>query len=805
VRIDARLLVPAAGVWLGAAVTRTVLAQSAALVSRHDAAQSLAWCAAAGVIAVLGVFGVGLVRRGWSARPLMRTASAIALSAILVGALAAALNVAALTAAPMGAWVDAHATAEVSGVVVTEPRVRTMTGTRIWQQASVVELRLASDRVTARGSAVAVELPVLLRLPMDLAIPAPGTHVIVSGRLGPSSGQSDAVASMRVRAVRITDGPGVIDTVAHRMRTGLAASLAGTSPDAGSLVAGLAVGDDSAQPVALGVDMRTSGLSHLTAVSGGNVAIVLAVVLGLVILLRLPLGARIAAALAALAFFVILVGPQPSVLRAGGMGAIATVGLLTGGRRAGPAVLGAGILLLILLAPWLATSWGFALSAMATAGLIVIAGPVADRLARWRWTWRWPPALREALALTVSAQLATLPVLVSMGGTVGWVALPANLVVMPVVAPVTILGLVAAGISPLVPGAAAVVAQLAAWPAAWIAWVAHVGAGLPLAVLPWPTGWWGLGLLAVTALIGIGITRLRRALIPRGPSRPVGMAMALTLVAALGVLLVHPPGRRGWPPPGWFIIMCDVGQGDALLLRAGEGAAVVIDSGPEPNAVDACLTDAGISAVPAVVLTHFHADHVGGLSGVLRHRSIGEVLVNPIRDPVEEAVITERLLATTGIASGLISAGDVRTIGDVGWRAIWPRRRIDAGSVPNNASVVLVVTIAGRHLLLAGDVEPEAQDALMADLRGQSFDVVKVPHHGSRNQSPRLLEAAPAPVALISVGAGNDYGHPAPDTVAAWREIGAVVMRTDLDGEIAVVSTGTGVGVVTRHGMLPSS
>ncbi len=797
---DARLLVPAGGVWLGAAVARAALVQPGALVARHEAASQLAGATTAAGFLLVSILCV----LAWRRVP-VRWAAVIALIAVLLGAFAAALNVSTLTSAPLAGWVDARATVHVHGVIATEPRVRTMTGAAIWQQTSVVEVRLATDHVSARGEGLAIEIPLVLRLPLGMTIPPPGTPVDVSGRLAPAFGQSDAAASVSVRTVMSTGSPGVVDAVAHQMRTGLTAALAGTSPDAGSLVAGLAVGDDSTQPAALGVDMRTSGLSHLTAVSGGNVAIVLAVVLALVILLRLPLAARVAAALAALGFFLVLVGPQPSVLRACAMGAIATVGVLTGGRRAGPSILGAGILLLILLAPWLATSWGFALSAMATAGLILLAVPVGDWLARWRWTRKWPPGLREALALTVAAQLATLPVLVAMGGTVGWVALPANLLAMPVVAPVTILGLLAAGLAPVAPGLATVVAHIAAWPAAWIAGVAHIGAGLPLAALPWPAGWPGLAALALVALLVLGLLYARRRFLPSGLSPPVRAVASLAVVAGLVVLALLPPGRRGWPPPGWFVIMCDVGQGDALLLRAGEGSAVVVDTGPDPDAIDACLTDAGISAVPAVIVTHFHADHVGGLSGVLRHRSVGEVLLNPIRDPVEEADAADRLLVEAGVATGSISAGDARTVGDVSWQAIWPRRRIGAGSVPNNASVVLLVTIRGRHLLLSGDVETEAQDAFAADLRGRSFDVVKVPHHGSRNQSPRLIAAAPAPIALISVGVGNDYGQPAAETVAAWRGIGAIVMRTDLEGEVAVVSTGTGLGVVTRHGMLPSS
>jgi len=142
----------------------------------------------------------------------------------------------------------------------------------------------------------------------------------------------------------------------------------------------------------------------------------------------------------------------------------------------------------------------------------------------------------------------------------------------------------------------------------------------------------------------------------------------------------------------------------------------------------------------------------------------------------------------------------------VAWRSLWPRRIIHAGSVPNNASIVLVADVAGYRLLLMGDVEPEAQAAIGPDLIGLNVDVMKVPHHGSRYQASELTTWAPAPVALISVGAGNDYGHPAPETVAAWRGIGALVARTDENGDCAVVPTdGSGVALVVRRGMLPSS
>ena len=206
-----------------------------------------------------------------------------------------------------------------------------------------------------------------------------------------------------------------------------------------------------------------------------------------------------------------------------------------------------------------------------------------------------------------------------------------------------------------------------------------------------------------------------------------------------------------------------------------------------------------------MVLTHFHSDHGDGLAGVLRHRAVGRVLVNPIGDPPDEAAAVDATLAAAGLQSEAVTAGDSRETGDVSWVTLWPRRRIGAGSVPNNASIVLVARVAGHDVLLTGDIEPEAQQAIAADLRSWSFDVVKVPHHGSRYEAAGLTTWARAPIALISVGADNDYGHPAPETIARWMAAGALVARPDVAGDVAGVSEGGRVGVVGLCGCRPVS
>ena len=774
-RPDVRLVVPAACAWAGALAVRVGL--------DHRIAVLVCSLAVAALVVMVGLATV--VVRGMPWRPVALLVAAGLLGAG-AGAVASAVHLAPLHAEPVATWTVQRAIVDVEGVITGESVVRTSTRAAVWQDRTSRVMPVATTRVATAAEAVDVQVPLQARLPggVDAAL-VPGALVHLHGRLVRGH-DPDTAGVLVVDIAQVRAGPGVLDRVTHAMRIAQRSVLRAVPADAGALVAGLSVGDTTLAPPELVHDMRVSGLSHLTAVSGGNVAIVLGLVLGVLALLRVPLVMRVVVALAALVGFTVLVGPQPSVLRSVAMGAVIVLALLSGGRRAGPSVLAAAVLLLVVLVPSLAASWGFALSVAATAGLILLSPPLQSALAQVRVAASLPPRIREGIALTVAAQVATLPVMAAMGAFAGLASVPANLLAEPLVAPVTVLGLACAVLAPWWPWAAAVVAHVASIPAQGIALIAHACPSLPFAGVGWPSGVRGIVAIVVLAAAAAALTWSWRRGARVAPIIVAGLVVAGLLIAAMP--------RRAWPPPGWFVIACDVGQGDALLLPAGPHAAVLVDTGPDPDLVDACLSRAGIDELPAIVLTHFHADHVDGLPGALRRRRVGVVLVSPVREPAADAAAVDGW--TRGLPVQAISAGDVRTIAGITWRALWPARRIDAGSVPNNASIVLDATVDGHRVLLSGDVEREAQAAILPLLH--PFDVVKVPHHGSGNFDPLLPGRAPAPIAVISVGAGNPYGHPHPRTLAAWQGIGARVMRTDEHGDIAVVGTPTGIGVVPR-------
>jgi competence protein ComEC len=203
--------------------------------------------------------------------------------------------------------------------------------------------------------------------------------------------------------------------------------------------------------------------------------------------------------------------------------------------------------------------------------------------------------------------------------------------------------------------------------------------------------------------------------------------------------------------------------------------------------------------VSLLLLTHFHADHVEGVPGVLRGRKVAEVEGSPLHEPPEEYDRVQRWTREAGVPLTTAAVGEVRTTGPVQWRVLWPAWILDEGSRPNNASVVVRLTTQGVVLLLTGDVEPAAQAALLADEGSIRAEVLKVPHHGSANQDPAFLRDVGAGIALVSAGVGNPYGHPAPSTIDLLRRLGMQVGRTDTEGDLAVVAVAGGVTFVPRH------
>jgi competence protein ComEC len=455
---------------------------------------------------------------------------------------------------------------------------------------------------------------------------------------------------------------------------------------------------------------------------------------------------------------------------------------------------------LLLLDPFLALSVGFAMSVGATAALIVVAQRAAPGLEHGPWWGRAARAVGALVVVSAAAQLAVAPLVVGIGGGVPVGGVLANLLAEPAVAPATALGLVAAVLGLFWAPAAALVALPAGWAVSWIAivarWTSNVAGSLP-----WPSGWAGAASITVVLGLAAAAAWIARRHASPGVRAALVVAAAAAVVVAVAPVPVVVPGAVAWPPSGWQAVMCDVGQGDALVLNVARGEAVVVDTGPDPTLVDRCLRRLGVARVPLVLLTHFHADHVEGLQGVLRGRAVGVVVTSPLDDPPGEERRVLRWLQDSGATLRTAAVGDEWRIGAVHLRVVWPSRLIRGeGSDANNASVTVLAEVGGTTFALGGDLEEVAQDAVLAQTATTPVDVVKVPHHGSRYQSPAWATTFRPRIALIGVGVDNDYGHPAPGTVAAYQAVGAVVGRTDLDGDLAVVRDDAGTLALLRRG-----
>lgn len=645
------------------------------------------------------------------------------------------------------------------------------------------------DQVAGRGQHWLTGQPVLLRVSGEAvtawAVVVPGSEVETILRLAPADPGEAYAATARARESPVLVAPpGWLDAGVHRVRSVLHESVAGLADEPRAVVPALVVGDTSAMSAELWDRFRVTGLAHLAAVSGSNLTLLLAALLWLAGRLGVRGWWLRGLAVVGVAGFVVLCHGEPSVVRAAAMGSVGLAALGFGGRQRGLRQLSWAVIGLLLLDPWLAASVGFALSVSASAGIICWARAWTDALGGWL-----PRGLAEAIAVPVTAQLATQPIIVAISGQFSLVGVLANLVAGPLVGPTTILGFACAAIGPLLPAAAVVLAWPAGWGAQALCWIANLGAALPAAAIPWPATPVGIavliGLSAAAFLLGGRLLRRRW----------LALAAALVLIVAL----LRPVSAPGWPPAGWEVVQCDVGQGSATVVAVGSGEAIVIDTGPDPPALDRCLNVLGIQRVPLLILTHFHADHAGGLAA-LAGREVDAVLAPT--GHLGAGQVAEMLPRTEAIAA---VPGMVLRVGGAQVTVLSalplvgsPGADQEESSAENDGSVVSRIETGRTVVIATGDIELAGQAAVLRAPTPLAADVLIVPHHGSARQTAELFAAVAAPVALIGVGE-NTYGHPSAVALRELARAGSTVFRTDTQGSLAVVPTDSGLEVTTER------
>ncbi|HEX2766324.1 MAG TPA: DNA internalization-related competence protein ComEC/Rec2 [Candidatus Limnocylindria bacterium] len=715
---------------------------------------------------------------------------------------------------------------ELTGVVVDDPRPRADRLQVVLGDVTATERGAMSDRLLVwmpRGPDIGAGSRLAFTAELELAEDFDGfayREYLARQGIG---------AIARPRSVHVVEGGGGVANALAGVRTTLLDGLVGIVPEPeAALGAGILLGVRSSIAPEIGDDFAAAGLTHVVAISGWNIAIVAALVASLFRPLERRRGGRRTALLGAtvcVAAYVLLTGASPSVVRAALMAGAMLVGRAAGSRAHATSALGLAALVMLLVAPSVLWDVGFQLSLLATAGLIWFGAAFERRL------HRWPGWIREPVALTMAAQVTTLPVILVNFERLSLVAPIANVLVVPIV-PLSMAASAGAALTGTVLAVldAGLIGDALAWLAGGVAWlvlramivVGHLAASVPLAAVdvsvpaPFAVAWFPLVGLATWALRSDGPPIEERlpdeamtgtlAALAR-VARPLPMALAVLLVLGAITFAARPDGRL-------HVTVLDIGQGDAILVEAPGGATMLVDGGPDPE-----LTLRRLGAelpfhvrdIDVLVLSHPHQDHVGGLVEVLERFDVGAVLHAGIGF---ENAAYERLLAdaaSAGIPVVLARAGgslalDATTSVEV----LYPAEADARAPLPdgdiNNGSVVLLLRHGGFTAILTGDAEAPVEATLLARGGLPAVDLLKVGHHGSHSSStPGFVDALRPSIAIISAGIDNEYGHPAPETLATFAaRPGLAVYRTDRDGDVELVTDGLTYRVRTDAGWRPA-
>ena len=579
----------------------------------------------------------------------------------------------------------------------------------------------------------------------------------------------------------------------------------GTPAREAALARGFVLGEDERIDAQTTEDFRRSGLSHLLAVSGQNVALLALLAMPALAALGMPLRSRLFWILGLIAVYVPLAGAGPSIQRAGIMGALSVLATLAGRRASRLYALAFAAVVLLVLEPGIAADVGWQLSFAAVLGILLLAVPLRAAIAARIGARGWRRALVEGAAMTIAATLATAPLIAFHFEAISTTTLLANLLALPAVAPAMWLGMLAAAAGQ-VPGfpvealnvinapLLAYIAQVAAWCGrpSWAYLHVRLGAGGLLA------SYLAIAAAAIAALrLGrirrLGRLRKRKAagapetsiwqtfqVRLRGSGAALGLAAGGVMLALAWGILTPDGDAAPSPIAGLRVSVLDVGQGDAILLQPRSGPAVLVDGGPPGDGLAAKLRAAGVERLGAAVVTHDQSDHAGGIRELLGAMPIGRLLYAAL----DRSTLAE--VHTAGVPLRRLASGSVLRSGRLRLEVLWPPAELLAGphrgEDPNLLAIVMLARWRRFSMLLSADAEAEA-----IPLDPGPIDVLKVAHHGSDDAGlGALLDRTPPRLAVISVGADNPFGHPTPATLATLAAHGVRTLRTDRDGTVVL-------------------
>ena len=742
---------------------------------------------------------VGLTSSVW-----LRPSEAVLLPAAAVAACAAVVErdlrrvaCAAVALALVGLWWGALREDALDRSVLAE-RIGERADARVVVTGAVrrTPFALRAPAQAVRFGGIALRERVLLELPPERA-PPQGAVLELRAQLvaprGPETGFDERAwlarqgihVVLRGEDARLVGRRGGIGGVADRLHAHVERTLArGTAGERRAVLTGIVLGEDDGIAQSLRDDFRASGLTHLLAVSGQNVAITAVSVVWLARIAGIGRLVGEGLAIVVVLAYALAVGWQPSVVRAAVAGILASLGWITARPRDRWHAMAVGALVLLAWTPSAALEPGFQLSFAAVAAIFV----VVPRVAGVPDAYPMPRGLWDVLVVAVACGLVTAPIVWLHFGAVALWTVPANVVAEPAMPPLIALSLASAAVEPVLPDAATALAWLAGGCAAWIALVARVVSDWPSAQIRSPVALAAILVLAAAMLFVRRLPRYRRR------TAVVGL-VSVVLTTAAGACALRP--APSWvPPQGLRVTFLDVGQGDSALLEV-PGGAVLVDEGPPEADVAGQLHAMGIRSLAAIVLTHPQRDHIGGAAAVLDGLRVGEVEDPGIEAPSADHDAAMAAARRRHVPVEIVHEGDTFRIGRLRLRILWPDEPGLPSEDPNQHAIVALASYGATDVLLTADAESD----VTGRLRIPPVEVLKVAHHGSEDPGlPDLLRTLRPRIAVISVGEGNDYGHPRPETLAALRAfVGLQTLRTDLNGRIIVESDGRTIAVRSQR------